>query len=278
MLFKLFPAVFEISRPVNVLIAILSIFVAVVITGSVQPLFKVISACISGGIIMAGSNTINDYFDLDIDRVNRPERPLVKGNLTPLQALTISWIEFGVGCLLALLINISAFVIVLVVSGIIILYSFKLKRMPLLGNLAVSFSTAMAFIYGGVAVDRIQETFIPAVLAFFFHFGREIIKDLQDREGDSQGLAQTFPLVYGEIVALKTTTAIFLVLGIILPLPFLFDWYNGIYLLVTVVGIYPVLFYVTFSMWKNRSSKNLGFLSNLLKADMLVGLLAIYLG
>ncbi|UCF62742.1 MAG: geranylgeranylglycerol-phosphate geranylgeranyltransferase [bacterium] len=278
MLFKRFFAVFEISRPINVLIAMLSILVAVIITGSVQPFYKVILACISGGIIMAGSNTINDYFDLDIDRVNRPGRPLVKGNITPQQAFIVSCLEFGVGCILAIWINLSAFVIALVVSGIIILYSYRLKRMPLLGNLAVSFSTAMAFVYGGVAVNRITETFVPAVLAFFFHLGREIIKDLQDREGDSIGLAHTFPLLYGEMAALKLTTAIFLLLGIILPLPFLFNWYNGIYLGVTIAGIYPVLFYVTYSMWKNRAPKNLGFLSNLLKVDMLVGLLAIYLG
>jgi len=278
MLSKRILAIFEISRPINVFIAILSIFVAVVITGTIQPFHKVILACLSGAVIMAASNTINDYFDLDIDRINRPGRPLVRGKLTPFQAITVSWVEFGTGCMLALWINSTAFLIAGVVSGIIIIYSFRLKRLPLLGNLAVSFSTAMAFIYGGVAVNRIRETLVPAVLAFFFHFGREIIKDLQDREGDSHGLAHTFPLVYGESAALTLITAIFVLLGLILPLPFIFGWYNGLYLLVIVLGIYPVLSYVAISMWKNRSPRNLGFLSNLLKADMLVGLLAIYLG
>ena len=275
---KILPAIVEISRPVNVLIAMISIFVAVVITGALHPLHSVILACISGGIIMAGSNTINDYFDLDIDRVNRPNRPLVTGKLTARQAWTIAWIEFGVGISLSLFINFTAFLIALIVAAIIILYSFQLKRLPLVGNLAVSFSTAMAFVYGGAAVNRIKETLIPAVLAFFFHFGREIIKDLQDKEGDARGSARTFPLVYGEVASLGLTTTIFLILAIVLPLPFLFGWYTIAYLVVIVIGVYPVLIYVTFSMWKNRSTKNLGFLSNLLKADMLVGLLAIYLG
>jgi len=275
---KILAAIIEISRPVNVLITFLSIFVAVVITGTLHPLLKVLLACISGGIITAASNTINDYFDLDIDRVNRPKRPLVTGKLTLRQAWFIAWSEFGLGIGLSLFINITAFLIALVVSGIIILYSFQLKRLPLIGNFSVSFITAMAFVYGGVTVNRIKETLIPAILAFFFHFGREIIKDLQDREGDARGSARTFPLVFGEIAAMGLTTSIFLILAVILPLPFLYGWYHMAYLAVIIIGVYPVLFYVTLSMWKNRSAKNLGVLSNILKADMLVGLLAIYLG
>jgi geranylgeranylglycerol-phosphate geranylgeranyltransferase len=278
MTLNVFPAVIEISRPINVLIAMISIFVAVAISGIIHPIHSVILACLSGGIIMAGSNTINDYFDLDIDQINRPERPLVAGKLTIRQAWKFAWIEFSVGILLSLLINFTAFLIALIVSGIIILYSFRLKRLPLIGNLAVSFSTAMAFIYGGAAVDRIKETIVPAVLAFFFHFGREIIKDIQDREGDARGSARTFPLIYGEVAALGLTSAIFVILSVVLLIPSLLGWYGSAYLIVIVIGVYPVLFYVSFSMWKNRSSKNLGFLSNLLKADMLVGLLAIYLG
>ena len=278
MISKILPAVFEISRPVNVLITMISIFVAVVITGTLYPLYKVLLACLSGGLIMAGSNTINDDFDLDIDRVNRPGRPLVLGKLTPWQAWIITWIEFGIGILLSLFINFSAFLIALIVSGFMILYSYRLKRLPLIGNLAVSFATAMAFIYGGVAVNRIKEAFIPAVFAFFFHFGREIIKDLQDREGDAHASARTFPLVYGEIAGLSLTSIIFMILLIILPIPYIYKWYGGAYMLVIAMGVYPVLVYVAFSMWKNRSPKNLGFLSNVLKADMLVGLLAIYLG
>jgi geranylgeranylglycerol-phosphate geranylgeranyltransferase len=278
MTLKVLSATVEISRPLNVLITMISIFVAVAITGAVQPLYKVLLACISGGFIAAASNTINDYFDLDIDRVNRPKRPLVSGKMTSQQAWIVAWIEFGLGVLLSIFINLTAVIIVVVVSGLLVLYSFQLKRLPLIGNLMVSFITALAFVYGGVAVNRIKETMIPAVLAFFFHFGREIIKDLQDREGDASSSARTFPLVYGEIAALGLTTIVFMVLTIILPFPFVLGWYSGAYMLVIALGVYPVLVYVTYSMWKNRSPKNLGFLSNLLKADMLVGLLAIYLG
>jgi geranylgeranylglycerol-phosphate geranylgeranyltransferase len=269
---------FAISRPVNVLISILSIFVAAFITGTISPLAKVLLACFSGGIIMAASNTMNDYFDLDIDRVNRPNRPLVSGKLSPSFALRLAQLEFVVGIVLGFLISFNAFLIALIISSLIVLYSYKFKRLPLLGNLVVSFSTSMAFIYGGVAVNRIRQTIVPAVFSFFYHFGREIIKDVQDMQGDAAGGARTFPLVYGEKAALQLTTVNFIFLILLLPVPYLIRWYNLNYLLVIILGICPVLFFSIYSIWKDKSPANLGRISTLLKADMPVGLLAIYLG
>ena len=268
----------QISRPVNVLIAMISILVGAIITGTFQPLFQIVIACFSGGLIMAGANTINDVFDIEIDRINQPNRPLVLGKLTPEQARIIAWWEFGIGVSLSLFINWLALVISLLVSFLIFLYSYKFKRLPLIGNFTVSLATAMAFIYGGIAVNRVRLTLVPAVLAFLYHFGREIIKDVQDMKGDRHDNAKTLPLVYGERTALITTTIIFLFLLGLLPLPFLFGWYQIWYVIIVVVGVYPVLIFVIYSMWKDRSSWNLGLLSKILKADMLVGLLAIYLG
>lgn len=269
---------FAISRPVNVLISMLSIFVAAFITGTISPLANVLLACFSGGIIMAASNTMNDYFDLDIDRVNRPKRPLVSSKLSPLFALRLAQVEFAVGIVLGLFVSLTAFIIALIISSLIIFYSYKLKRLPLIGNLMVSFATSMAFVYGGVAVNRIRQTIVPAVFSFFYHFGREIIKDVQDMQGDAAGHARTFPLVYGEKAALQLTTINFILLLILLPVPFLLRWYNLNYLIVILLGICPVLLYTMFSIWKDKSPDNLGKISTLLKADMPVGLLAIYLG
>ncbi|OGB62155.1 MAG: hypothetical protein A2Y94_08495, partial [Caldithrix sp. RBG_13_44_9] len=186
--------------------------------------------------------------------------------------------EFAVGIFLGLFISFTAFFIALVISSLIIFYSYKLKRLTLIGNLMVSFATSMAFIYGGVAVNRIRQTIVPAVFSFFYHFGREIIKDVQDMQGDAAGHARTFPLVYGEKAALQLTTLNFIFLILLLPVPYLIRWYNLNYLLVIILGICPVLFFSIYSIWKDKSPANLGRISTLLKADMPVGLLAIYLG
>jgi geranylgeranylglycerol-phosphate geranylgeranyltransferase len=171
-----------------------------------------------------------------------------------------------------------AFIIAFSISLLLFFYSYRLKRLPLIGNLAVSFSTGMAFIYGGIAVHRVVETLIPAIFAFFYHFGREIIKDIQDREGDTSEKARTFPIIYGNRLSLILTTLNFALLTVLVFLPFLFGWYGIKYILVILFGVYPVIFFSVWSMWRNQTPGNLGFISNLLKADMLVGLLAIYLG
>jgi geranylgeranylglycerol-phosphate geranylgeranyltransferase len=275
---KFINSIIAISRPANVLISMISIFVAAFITGTLHPAINVLLACISGGLIAAGANTINDYFDLEIDRINKPKRPLVAGKLLSSQALIIALFEFAVGSLLALFIGFLAFIIAFSISLLLFLYSYRLKRLPLIGNLAVSFSTGMAFIYGGIAVHRVVETLIPAIFAFFYHFGREIIKDIQDREGDTSEKARTFPIIYGNRLSLILTTLNFALLTVLVFLPFLFGWYGIKYILVILFGVYPVIFFSVWSMWRNQTPGNLGFISNLLKADMLVGLLAIYLG
>ncbi len=271
-------AVLQLSRPVNVGITVISIFIAAFITGSLHPLYKVLVAAFAGGIITAGANTVNDYYDMEIDRINKPTRPLPNGDLQANAALLISTLEFTAGILLSLFINFTAFAIAFTISLLLFFYSFKLKRLPLWGNLAVSLSTAMAFVYGGVAVNRVRLTLIPAAFAFFYHLGREIIKDVQDMEGDSAYNARTFPLVFGKKEALRLINIVFLLLIVLTAIPYFARWYGGYYFLVVLIGIYPVLIFSMISISKNQSFKNLGLVSNLLKADMLVGLLAIYLG
>ena len=268
----------QISRPANVFIAALSIFIAILLTGTIQPIIKVIFACISGSMIMAGSNTINDYFDLEIDKINKPNRPLVKGKISPNFTYRLAVIEFILGILISILIGKLAFIIVVFTSLLLILYSRYLKQLPLIGNLVVSFSSGMAFIFGGVAVNRVRWTIVPAILAFFYHLGREMIKDVQDMKGDAQMNAKTFPLIFGKTNSLILITLYILLMLIILPLPYVYHWYNINYLMTAVIGIYPVLIYSIISMWKRPTPHNLGIISKVLKMDMLVGLLALYLG
>ncbi len=270
--------VFILSRPVNVIIGMLSIFVAAFITRNLHPLQNVFLACLAGGLVAAAANTINDYFDIRIDSINKPYRPIPSGMISPQAALIAATLEFLMAVVTAFLISLAALVIVLVFSLLLFFYSFRLKRIPIWGNLAVSLSTAAAFVFGGVAVYRIERTLIPAAFAFFYHFGREIIKDVQDMSGDSRDNAHTFPLVYGIRPAINLTIINYLLLSILTILPFWFNVYSMRYFTVVVLGIYPVLAYTIYSIRKETTFKKLGFVSNLLKADMVIGLLAIYLG
>ena len=275
---KKIKAFFKLTRPVNVLIGCLSIFIGSFIAGSLQPLVKVILAALSGGIIAAAANSINDYYDVNIDKINKPYRPIPAGYITCKEAFLFSIILFIIGSILGALINWIAFSIVIFACVVLYLYSARLKRTVLWGNLAVSLMSAFAFIYGGVAVNRLNAALIPAGFAFLFHFGREIIKDVEDQKGDLADNAKTLPLQYGAKTAFGVTTLIFVILIFTTFLPYIFNIFGFIYLVTVILGVDLVVIYVLISMWKNPQPANLGRLSTILKIDMLMGLIAIYVG
>lgn len=271
-----FSAILQLTRPVNVVIAMCSVFIAALITGTLSPITNVILACLSAGLITAGANTINDYYDVAIDQINKPDRPLASGVILPEQAFWASLLQYLPGNLLAIFISPTMFAIALFFSMLTYLYSARLKRTVLWGNFAVSLSTAAAFIYGGTAVYRPQEAVIPALFAFFFHFGREIIKDMEDVAGDRENNAITFPVKYGMSPSVQLVSLNFAILILLTIFPFWAGWYGGWYFLIITLGIYPLILYILYSIRSNTSPPHLHRLSNLLKADMLVGLLAIY--
>ncbi len=269
-------AIFLLSRPVNVVIAVLSVFVAAFITGTIQPIEYVIIACISCGLIFAGANTINDYFDVAIDKINKPYRPITAGMITQSQSLLVAIIEYISGIALGLAISVDMFLIAAFFAILSFLYSAYLKRTVLWGNFTVSLSTAAVFIYGGMAVRKPIQAIIPATFAFFYHFGREIIKDIQDMKGDAENAAHTFPVKFGIAPAILLIWMNFLLLIFLTVLPYWENWYGLNYFLIVIFGMYPIILYALFSILKNTDPKHLGFISNLLKADMFIGLLAIY--
>jgi geranylgeranylglycerol-phosphate geranylgeranyltransferase len=269
---------FLLTRPVNVLIGILSIFIGALITGTIQPLGQILLACLSGGLIAGAANAINDVFDLEIDRINRPDRPLPSGKVSPDSARIFALALFGSGIFLGALVNLPAFLIASFSALLLYFYSARLKGTVLWGNLSVSLVTALAFIYGGVAVNRFYESLIPAGFSFLFHLGREIIKDTQDVAGDAAQHAVTLPIKMGAKFALQIATGIFLFLIGLTLLPYFFKIYGIYYLLMVTIGVDFVIVGVLLSVWRNPAPKNLGRMSNLLKADMLVGLVAIFLG
>lgn len=271
-------AYLELVRPINLSLIFASVFVGAFITGATQPLEKLLLASISGSLVAAGGYAVNDFYDLDIDQINRPQRPLPSGRLSPAEALLFSLILLASGVLLGSFIRPWAFWMALCCALLLVFYSAWFKRTPFWGNLAVSTATGLAFLYGGLAVGRLRAALIPAGFAFLFHLGREIIKDIQDFQGDAVGNARTIPLCWGTRWALRITTGVFLCLIALTSLPFLYGAYGLSYLVTVIFGVDLILAYVILSMWSNSLPSNLGRLSTILKADMVIGLLAIYLG
>ncbi len=267
----------KLSRPANVIISFLTIIVAAELAWGLDPFKNVLLAALSAALITMGANVINDYYDIEIDRINKPKRPLAAGTVSKKTAFIYFISVYILAWCLALYMNVCMFLIAFTTSILLFFYSFRLKRTVLWGNLTVSFATAMAFVYGGVAVGHYKETFFPAAFAFLFHFGREILKDIQDIEGDKQAGANTFPVKYGISRSIGLISVDFILLVFLTAIPYILGIYSIRYFLTICFGIYPVLLFVLYRSRKDSDPANLGFLSNLLKADMIIGLLAIYL-
>lgn len=272
-------AYFELTRPVNAVIAAASIFVGAIVTGEkIEPLWNVILVCLSGICIAGGGNAINDYFDIEVDRINRPQRPIPSGRASKTWAFVFSLLLLAVGTLLGLVLGWKTGLIAFCSSALLILYSYRFKQVALLGNCVVSFVASLAFIYGGLAYDRFGPTLIPAWFAFLFHLGREVIKDIQDCAGDTVTHAKTLPIRFGQKTAVIVVTYVFMLLILSTMVPALLSNYGTAYLVVVILGVDIPLMYIIRSMWKDPQPSNLGRISSILKIDMLIGLLAIYLG
>ncbi len=268
-------AIIELSRPLNCLITFASVLLGgwLGIHTLTDPLLY---AAISAALITGGGNTLNDLCGLTEDQINKPHRPLPSGRLSPMLARIETGILLFFGFCLSVLLPNPTPIIALIAIASLTLYNVYLKRVPLLGNLAVSALGGLAFLYGGAAVQTLSAPLLIAAFAFLFHLGREILKDLEDSKGDREFKGTTIPLLWGETTTRILITAIFTLLIFFTPLPAIHGEYGTLYLiLVTLLDL--LLIFVLIRLWRHSTPQTLGFLSHLLKAGMILGLAAFFL-
>ncbi len=145
---------------------------------------------LTGFFVCAYSMAVNDIYDLEVDKVNRPERPLPSGRLSGSTAYRISILMLvaGIGSA-ALTLNPAAVGIALLYAFLSWLYNTKAKSTGLPGNIIVASSLAIPFIYGGVVSGGTFSgslLLMMALTAFFSGVGREIVKAMADVEGDAK--------------------------------------------------------------------------------------------
>jgi geranylgeranylglycerol-phosphate geranylgeranyltransferase len=271
-------AYFQLSRPVNVLITFVSIPVACWIAGGTASSWLfILLAGTTGALVAAGANAMNDAFDIDIDRINRPNRPLPRGVLTPYDArrmwLIVSFTALGIN----LFLNSAALLMVVFSIALLYFYSLRLKRTVLTGNLVIGLMTGMAFIYGGIVVGRLERAVVPAIFAFFVNLARELLKDVEDMEGDRIENAITLPIKYGVITALVLATVSLLILiGVTIAVA-VFALYHSAFLYVVLIADCLICVSILV-MWCDHSSNALRRASTILKVSMIIGLLSIIIG
>lgn len=272
-------ALIKMCRPLNALITFLSIIIASVVCAVNDfSYINVFLAASAGALTAIGGNTINDIFDIEIDKINMPDRPLAKGILSKKEAVSFYITVNIIALILSIFPGVYSFIIVLTAEVILFLYSYILKGIILAGNLSVAFLTGLAFLYGGVIVSNWKYSLIPAAFAFLINLIREIIKDMQDIAGDSKQGVITFPQKYG----LKSSKRIIALLSILLVsatiISFFFKVYNLQFFIIVMAFVNPMLIYSLKLLIEDDSKKNLKKISSIYKLSMVLGLIAIYFG
>ena len=272
-------SIIKMSRPLNCLITFITIIVACFICGGdIAYIGEIILGGIIGLLITASGNIINDYYDIEEDKINRPDRVLSSERISSATAFLVYFIFSISALLLSLVLGFSLFVIVAFTSLLLYLYSSKLKGIPLVGNIAVAFLTGLAFVFGSLIVGNIYCGIIPALFAFLINLMRELIKDIEDLGGDSAANLLTYPIKHGVVNTINLIIIIGITLIILTTIPFLLKIYNIKYFIIIMPAVNGILVFVISKLRLNPSAYNLKLSSNLLKLDMVLGIIAILLG
>lgn len=225
----------ELMRPVNVIAASVLTFIGAFVAGGIgdEPI-AVATAVVATGLAVGAGNAINDYFDREIDRINQPERAIPRGAVSPRGALVFSVVLFGGAVALAVTLPPLAIAIAGINLLALVAYTELFKGLPGIGNALVAYLVGSTFLFGAAAVGTVGPAVVLFILAAVATLTREIIKDVEDIEGDREEGLRTLPIAVGERRALVVAAVLLVVAVVASPLPFLIGPFGVAYLLVVV--------------------------------------------
>jgi 4-hydroxybenzoate polyprenyltransferase len=148
--------------------------------------------------IAAAGYIINDYYDVKIDRINKPERIVVGKSLTRRKAMMVHLYLSSLGVVLGALLGVKIGLVLLGVALLLWGYSAQFKKRPFIGNFTIALlAAAMVLVVPLQAGHPSKAAWAYAVFAFLISLIREIIKDMEDVQGDASFRCRTLPIVLG---------------------------------------------------------------------------------
>ena len=266
-------------RPLNLLTGAFAVYVSSAILRSLYQTSELTFAILTVVGYNAAANSLNDFIDFKIDQVNRPGRPLTAGLVKRNTALIFSVLLFIGGSVTALFLSkLAAMIAILIVLPLIISYNLKLKQLPLVGNIVIALILGLTFIFSGAVFGNIKPMIIPCFLAFGLTLVRELVKDIEDMEGDRQSGLITFPIIAGFNRAGKLTALFAVIIGVGALAPYMMDIYSFWYLASLVLGAETPLVTLVVLFMKSPEKINYSLASKTLKISTILGIIAIYCG
>ncbi|MBU0527006.1 MAG: UbiA family prenyltransferase [Candidatus Micrarchaeota archaeon] len=258
-----------------VMLALGVLIAEIIILGELPPVSLIIIMSLLVPVFSEmGSFALNDYFDIETDKLNKKDRPLVNGTITPKFALSLSIITLIISTVMAYFINIEVFIIALIFNIVAILYNWKLKDMPLVGNIYIAFTMAIPFIFGNFVISNTlsELALVLASLGFVAGLAREIIKSVQDMDGDIKARgSKTLPVIVGEKVSVLIACAMYVSFIPLTAIPFFIGLKISI-IAIVLIGIADVMILI---ICAKSISKDYKFARNMSLIAFLIGLIGL---
>ncbi|MGQ9602754.1 MAG: UbiA family prenyltransferase [bacterium] len=229
----------------------------------------------------AGGYVFNDLFDVKIDRIVKPWRPLPSG-FNPKTAWFLCITLWSAGLVFALLQGLVLTIFYCLWVALLTSYTLVMKGMGLVGHFISSSVSSSGLLLGGFLIGQPSKTVFAFLLAFFLHMMREVVKCIADHRGDSRFRVGTVAVRWGVVRAVWLAILLGILLMCLSIVPFATGQFGIIYLSVVVGGIYPILIVTMMRLWLSRDlidiEKQAIVASTLLKLAMPIGLVAFITG
>ena len=267
-------ALLSLIRPINSFMIGLAVVVGIAI-GSPDMLFSrlTIYGFITGFSISSYSMIINDIYDIEIDKVNQPERPLAKQIISINSALSLSLILLLIGLTSSLLISYYNIIITAIFSFLSWFYNIWGKKQGIIGNSIVASSMSIPFIFGGIITGNISLlVWSISLIAFLSGMGREIIKTIADIKGDKIKGIKSVSIQFGSRNAMLIACG-FIIISILISFIPVYLNLIQIYYIPLLIFTDLILLYSIFVLSKNYSKSESLKVKKYILYAMLFGLI-----
>lgn len=258
-------------RPKNALMSSIGAIIGFMTGTSSDPIRCIITAVVPPLVLMGG-NAVNDYFDYEIDAINKPYRPIPQGIISRREAF-VSYILLSVsGVVSAFFLGPILFIIAFSFALAWYFYAKTLKAKGLIGNIVVSTGVAFTIIFGYISASG-GSFLLPTTLsliAFSSNLAREIVKTVEDLPGDRRAGLSTVPIRFGMGATKNLTKGLIALTCLLAFIPYILRLMGVLYLIFSIASV-SILVYV-FTKMDDLSPETARNFSKFLKLAMALGL------
>ncbi len=275
--------IIKLIRPVNCIMAAIAVWVGAYLADGYSFNSNIVLAAIAAACIAAAANVQNDILDIQTDLIAHQDRILASGKMSVPTASVLAAVILAIGLVSAAIVGPAVALVACAATALLGLYNSYLKRVVLVGNIAIGVAGGLPFLVGGLALGTghafdLPGPIIPAVFAVSFHVVREIVKDIQDIDGDRASGVVTLPQVIGPRAAVGLALLLFLLLDLQILFPIYKGWFGISYSVLAVAGVAIPLTASLAVAAIGPTEVRLKWCSVGLKIGMGIGMLALVIG